>query len=217
MKVRSRWKRVCSRVPTAAAFYEYWLIAVVVGLHRNVISCESARRGVRRSMAEAGSSGGYQRGTRSVWPRSLIQGSVFILQSHCLRHKTDVKPLYDSHKCSTALGFPACHYYYHYSVFTISACKNYLNHFWAFFGGDISKKLIWTLVHWVLLMSSNQLLKPANTAPLNEHIIIIIITFFTPVLNSQGMKKIRYAIQKSTKIKLEWTLLLLLFHKTVMQ
>jgi len=52
-------------------------------------------------------------------------------------------------------------------------------------------------------MSSNQLLKPANTAPLNEHIIIIIITFFTPVLNSQGMKKIRYAIQKSTKIKLE--------------
>ena len=34
--------------------------------------------------------------------------------------------------------------------------------------------------------------------------------FLTPVLNSQGMKKLRYAIQKSTKIKLEWTLLLLL-------
>jgi len=41
--------------------------------------------------------------------------------------------------------------------------------------------------------------------------------FLTPVLNSQGMKKLRYAIQKSTKIKLEWTLLLPLLHKTVMQ
>ena len=46
---------------------------------------------------------------------------------------------------------------------------------------------------------------------------IIIIIILTPVLNSQGMKNIRYAIQKSTKIKLEWTLLLLLLHKTVMQ
>jgi len=27
--------------------------------------------------------------------------------------------------------------------------------------------------------------------------------FLTPVLNSRGMKKLRYAIQKSTKIKLE--------------
>jgi len=34
-------------------------------------------------------------------------------------------------------------------------------------------------------------------------IIIIIIVILIPVLNSQGMKKIRYAIQKSTKIKLE--------------
>ena len=41
-------------------------------------------------------------------------------------------------------------------------------------------------------------------------LIIIIIFFLTPVLNSRGMKKLRYAIQKSTKIKLEWTLLLLL-------
>jgi len=32
---------------------------------------------------------------------------------------------------------------------------------------------------------------------------VIIIIFLTPVLNSQGMKKLRYAIQKSTKIKLE--------------
>jgi len=30
-----------------------------------------------------------------------------------------------------------------------------------------------------------------------------IIIFLTPVLNSQEMKKIRHAIQKSTKIKLE--------------
>jgi len=43
-------------------------------------------------------------------------------------------------------------------------------------------------------------------------IIIIIIIFWFPVLNSRGMKKLRYAIQKSTKIKLEWTLLLLLLH-----
>jgi len=34
--------------------------------------------------------------------------------------------------------------------------------------------------------------------------LIIIIIILTPVLNSQGMKKIRYAIQKvGTKIKLE--------------
>jgi len=33
---------------------------------------------------------------------------------------------------------------------------------------------------------------------------LFIIVIFTPVLNSQGMeKKLRYAIQKSTKIKLE--------------
>jgi len=37
----------------------------------------------------------------------------------------------------------------------------------------------------------------------NLFVIIIIITFLTPVLNSQGMKKFRYAIQNSTKIKLE--------------
>jgi len=33
--------------------------------------------------------------------------------------------------------------------------------------------------------------------------IIIYYYFLTPVLNSQGMKKLRYAIQKSTKINLE--------------
>ena len=33
--------------------------------------------------------------------------------------------------------------------------------------------------------------------------IILLIIFLTPVLNSQGIKKLRYAIQKNTKIKLE--------------
>jgi len=38
---------------------------------------------------------------------------------------------------------------------------------------------------------------------LYRDIIIAMIIFLTPVLNSQGMKKLRYAIHKSTKIKLE--------------
>ena len=46
--------------------------------------------------------------------------------------------------------------------------------------------------------------------------LFIIIIFLIPVLNSQGMKKITLCNTKSTKIKLEWTSLLLL-HKTVMQ
>jgi len=33
--------------------------------------------------------------------------------------------------------------------------------------------------------------------------MIIFLLLFTTVLNSEGMKKLRYAIQKSTKIKLE--------------
>jgi len=33
--------------------------------------------------------------------------------------------------------------------------------------------------------------------------LLITIIFLTPVLSSRGMKKLRYAIQKSTKIKLE--------------
>jgi len=35
------------------------------------------------------------------------------------------------------------------------------------------------------------------------HSVIIFLFFLTPVLNSQGMKKLRYTIQKSTKIKLK--------------
>jgi len=34
-------------------------------------------------------------------------------------------------------------------------------------------------------------------------LFVIIIIILTPVLNSQGMKKLRYAIQKNTEIKLE--------------
>jgi len=45
---------------------------------------------------------------------------------------------------------------------------------------------------------------------LYKHVYYYYYFFLTPVLNSRGMKKLRYAIQKSTKIKLEWTLLLLL-------
>jgi len=40
--------------------------------------------------------------------------------------------------------------------------------------------------------------------------VCVCYCFLTPVLNSQGMKKLCYAIQTSTKIKLELTLLLLL-------
>jgi len=38
---------------------------------------------------------------------------------------------------------------------------------------------------------------------LYRDIIIAMIIFLTPVLHFQGMKKLRYAIHKSTKIKLE--------------
>jgi len=31
---------------------------------------------------------------------------------------------------------------------------------------------------------------------------LLLLFFITPVLNSQGIKKLRYAVQKSTKIKL---------------
>ena len=37
----------------------------------------------------------------------------------------------------------------------------------------------------------------------NIIIIIIILNYLNPVLSSQEMKQLRYAIQKSTKIKLE--------------
>jgi len=48
--------------------------------------------------------------------------------------------------------------------------------------------------------------------------LIIIIIFFWPRYSIPKERK-NYAMQyeKSTKIKLEWTLLLLLLHKTVMQ
>jgi len=34
-------------------------------------------------------------------------------------------------------------------------------------------------------------------------LLLLLLLFLTLVLNSQGMKKLRYAIQKSTKIKLK--------------
>jgi len=33
--------------------------------------------------------------------------------------------------------------------------------------------------------------------------VVSLLLFLTPVLNSQGIEKLRYAIQKSTKIKLK--------------
>jgi len=51
----------------------------------------------------------------------------------------------------------------------------------------------------------------------NLFIIIVIIIFWSWYSIPREWKKLRYAIQKSTKIKLEWTLLLLLLQKTVMQ
>jgi len=42
-----------------------------------------------------------------------------------------------------------------------------------------------------------------DNSTINIVVVTIIIIILTPVLNSQGMKKLRYAIQKSTTIKLE--------------
>jgi len=42
-----------------------------------------------------------------------------------------------------------------------------------------------------------------DDSTINTVVVITIIIFLTPVLNSQGMKKLRYAIQKVQKIKLE--------------
>ena len=51
-----------TRVPTAVS-YEFRLMDVVVGFHRDVINCELARRDVRRGAAEASGSCGVER----VW------------------------------------------------------------------------------------------------------------------------------------------------------
>jgi len=44
-----------------------------------------------------------------------------------------------------------------------------------------------------------------------EREIIIIVIFLTPILNSQGMKKIRYAIQKTTKISEERIIIIIFY------
>ena len=49
-------------------------------------------------------------------------------------------------------------------------------------------------------------LRPYGTIQICLLLLLLLLFFgffLTPVLNSRGMKKLRYAIQKSTKIKLE--------------
>ena len=66
----------------------------------------------------------------------------------------------------------------------------------------------WTCFLWTNLVETCNVLTRlrilANPWNLHDSVLslslFIIIIFFDPVLNSQGMKKIRYAIQKSTKI-----------------
>ena len=56
------------------------------------------------------------------------------------------------------------------------------------------------------LMSVSHCLTPAllKLQPYGAiQIRLLLSLFFDPVLNSQGIKKLRYAIQKNTKIKLE--------------
>ena len=53
-------------------------MAVVVGFHCDIISCELARRGVLSGATKASGSGGVAVGvgvTRLVWTWSLIEGS----------------------------------------------------------------------------------------------------------------------------------------------
>jgi len=45
-------------------------------------------------------------------------------------------------------------------------------------------------------------------------VLLLLLLFFTPVLSSQGEKKLCYA---KKIFKLEWSLLLLLLHKTVVE
>jgi len=51
---------------------------------------------------------------------------------------------------------------------------------------------------------------PHDGSTMNIVAVIIMIIFFTPVLSSQGMKKLRYAIQKKYKKLLLLLLLLML-------
>jgi len=63
VKIRSQCRNLCyTRVSTAASC-GYRLLAVELSFHCDVISCQLARRGVRRGTAKASISGGVQR----VW------------------------------------------------------------------------------------------------------------------------------------------------------
>jgi len=53
----------CAAPLSTAASYKYLLMTIVVGLHFDVISCELARRCVRRGTDEVSGSDGVQR----VW------------------------------------------------------------------------------------------------------------------------------------------------------
>jgi len=110
---RSRSKvsaKMCSLRVSTTAPYEYWLMAVVGGSHCDVISCQLARRGVRRGVPDASYSGTVQHVrvvTRSVWPRSSTNGSyslVFVKckrKSYRLHPKSDVEiSEWDLHACN---------------------------------------------------------------------------------------------------------------------
>jgi len=65
VKVKGQCKNMCA-AQFIAASCENWLMAVVVGFHCNVVSCELAWRGVQRGAAEttaaAAESSAYGRG-----------------------------------------------------------------------------------------------------------------------------------------------------------
>ena len=74
--LRSKQNMYATGISTAASC-KYWLMAVVVGFHCDVISCNLARRGVRSGAAQPSGNGGVSgvgAVTRSVWPWSLILG-----------------------------------------------------------------------------------------------------------------------------------------------
>ena len=73
----------CATRIFAAASYEYWLMAVVVGFHCDVISCGLARRGVRRGVARSRPAAAAESGlgTRSIWPLSSIEDNYSSFQT----------------------------------------------------------------------------------------------------------------------------------------
>ena len=62
-QVQRSMQNVCATRVFTAAFYEYWLMTAAVGFYYDGISCELARRRVRRGATEASDSSGVKR----VW------------------------------------------------------------------------------------------------------------------------------------------------------